>query len=248
MKCRWRYPTRIARLIALTAAGLFAVPHSAGATFVDFTAATRGPANSMVIDGVTVAGDEGALVSTMCGEGLGLVGVGFNSAIERILWWDEGDEFDHGAGQVRDGELSLSVDGTINSFTILPFMKILDGPQPDTLPGFEMSYRPWYPDQATTDYSNAMKPTDPPTPVTFTFRQDRPLPVQIRDIGLYSDFGQYIYFSEYRTKYNNPASTIQFGFSILSIDYTPTQPVPEPGTLTLLVPAALALWQRRRGR
>jgi hypothetical protein len=51
---------------------------------------------------------------------------------------------------------------------------------------------------------------------------------------------------DYRETYNNPAAAILFGFSILSIDYTPNQPVPEPGTLALLIPAALTLMRRHR--
>jgi hypothetical protein len=231
------------RLIAATV-GILSASTPALATTIDFTAVTMGAANTLLIDGITVTGDGGALVSTAAGQGLGLVGVGLNASIDRVLHWEQG-AFPNGGSGASDGTLSFAVDGTITAFTFMPFVTIVEGPQPTTLPGFEMSYvAPVAGLTADRSYLGLL-PTTRFDPVTVTFRPDR-LPFALTGIGLISDSGQANYFSQYMHDAGFPSATIQFGFSILSMDYTPTQAAPEPATLALLIPAALLL-RRRRG-
>jgi hypothetical protein len=177
---------------------------------------------------------------------LGLTALGKLGGIDRIRTWAEGS-FEQAISEVRDGELQLTVDGTINSFTIMPYMVILEGPAPDLLPNFEMSYQP----------TNGLAPSryhyiaSPFQPLTFSFenrQEDNPRPYEISHLGLFSDFGQGVYFLDYRQTFNNPASTIQYGFSVLSIDYTPRH-VTEPGSVTLLMfGSAFYAWLTRRSR
>jgi hypothetical protein len=219
---------------------------SASAALVDFTTLNRLPQGTLVIDGVTVSGDDGALVATEFGRGLGLAGVGSSASIDRSLSWTSGSSVGDVSAQSRDGELTLSVDGMINSLTILPYM-LIEGPEAATFPQFEMSYRPLVTGEISTRTQTTLQPF---APLIFTFRPDRS-PSVIADVGLFSDFGQYPFFLDYRTAFGNPESTIMFGFSIISLDYTPafqSSPLatPEPTTLLLLGPCVFLARRWRR--
>jgi hypothetical protein len=103
------------------------------------------------------------------------------------------------------------------------------------------------PDYAPTNYISDLNSIQIGAPVTYSFtRPNFERPTMLADVGLVSDYGQVLNFIDYRRTYNYPASSVIFGYSILSLDYTPNQAVPEPGTLALLTPAAIVFVRRHR--
>jgi hypothetical protein len=71
--------------------------------------------------------------------------------------------------------------------------------------------------------------------------QPRPYAV---DIGVFSDFGEFLYQITYLQNHGNPDATFTYGLSIVSLDYTPN-PVPEASTVALLGAGLLHLVRRR---
>src|SRR4051812_28461215 len=112
------------RLVVVTL-GLFVVSASlpAYAETIDFTSITLGPENIIRVGGVTVQGDDGAFVSTLAGQGLGLSGVGSDGSVDALVTWTA----DSTTVQ-RDGRLTVAVDGVINSITLQAFYTELEGP------------------------------------------------------------------------------------------------------------------------
>jgi hypothetical protein len=88
---------RFAIVAPLTVIASFAVTNPAHATFVDFTCVSVGPSNAITIGDITITGDNGALVASTAGEGLGVVGVGANSDITQLFSWAEGSPYDQGS-------------------------------------------------------------------------------------------------------------------------------------------------------
>jgi hypothetical protein len=216
----------------------------ARAEFLDFTALSLNSSTGVTLGAVTI---NGAIASNSAG--LGVIGVGLDSTIDRILTWEAGADL-RNVTQVRDGSLSIVVDGLINAFTIAPFMEIIEGPAPASMPHFDMSYRPGGANVAPVTYYKTVTPF---APTTFQFLPDG-RPSTLSNVGLESNFGQYVFFSNYRQTFNNPAAVIRFGYSITSLDYTPnvstapgtTVNTPEPSTLLLAGAAAAAGALRRR--
>jgi len=84
--------------------------------------------------------------------------------------------------------------------------------------------------------------TDPPLgTLDFSKWPDRPFLV---DIGVLSDFGEFLYQITYLQNHGNPDATFTYGLSIVSLDYTPN-PVPEASTVALLGAGLLQLVRRR---
>ena len=128
------------------------------------------------------------------------------------------------------GTLGLTVPGTIDSLTLLPFARVYS-PSGDLLPDqpqFDIyctlsftGYSHVSPGLATTLYWNGSQQIS-----TIQIGIGHNLPLEY---WLNLDAGD----------------TAELGFTILSLDYTP---VPEPGAACLFFPGLLALWYAKRKR
>jgi hypothetical protein len=225
------------RLVVVTL-GLFVVSASlpAYAETIDFTSITLGPENIIRVGGVTVQGDDGAFVSTVAGQGLGLSGVGSDGSVDALVTWTA----DSTTVQ-RDGRLTVAVDGVINSITLQAFYTELEGPVVEGVHVFTVGEFPHATGLGST--INLFTVT-PEQPFTLTYKSNQ-LPFSVSDLGIFQNIDADL--SNYRNLYPDGAGTILFGFSIVALDYTPTQGVPEPGALALLAPAAFVLLRRRHG-
>ena len=222
----------------------------ASASFIDFTALNIGPSATIVLDGLTITGQNGALAAIVAGEGLGIANIGRMSAIDAILAFEAGHIANNLWREV-EGRLQLSVDGVIDSLTLQPFMTILSGQTALGFPNFEIRYFPHTTGLASTDTQGIATPFVSKT-LAFT---DEERPHTISDMGLWLNQPPESRLTGFVNTYG-PEITVQFGYSIVSMNYTPTSvpdlasfnssAVPEPATGLLLGLGALALWRRRR--
>ena len=114
--------------------------------------------------------------------------------------------------------VSLTVEGTIDSFTILPFWSDLNNPDASFLP-FEFNYE--------SGFSNFTLLT---SPELRTFKLDWKL--KAITFSVTSDMGEFWYFMDYT--HDHPSADLVFGYELKSVDYTPTS-VPEGGSSVLLL-------------
>jgi hypothetical protein len=230
-------PSTTLPILLLASAALIAVPAPAHATVVSFNTLSSAATDVLQIGGVTITGTD---VATVFGTGLG---VGDGSFDEFVSY----NPADDSTNTTVDGNMSLSVDGRINSMTIMPFFNVIGG-TPCPACNFEIGYRPQTGVPTSTNYSVLAGGT----PVTLLFdnlNADGTLPVSLDNLGIYGDFGEGPYITSYITSNNFQPVSFSFGFSILSLDYTPTA-TPEPATLSLLALGSLtaAFTGRRRAR
>jgi PEP-CTERM motif-containing protein len=226
-------------LSLLVVALLWASP--AHADLIDFTTLTAGPAATLQIGGVTISGEQDALVASVYGVGLGLVGVGADGSIDTV--WGPG-----AAGLTFEGRLTLSVDGWITALTIQPYLRI-DGPAP--IDGVALSIPMSFLRDGDLIYGTyyAMLPA-PFAAVTFDFHGGsslNPFGDQIHGLtsmGLDADWSLGDVFAPYLNSHDHAPATFSYGYSIMSLEYTPT-PTPEPGTLALLALGVGILGVRR---
>lgn len=209
---------------------LLTLATSAQANTIDFTQLNISATNLFAGDGFTLSADDGATLSSALGEGLGLVGVGQDSSIDGTTTRHDGS---------RDaGSLNIHVDGRIDAMTIQPY-ETIDG-APATVP-FEFGFQQHLTGVTLTGvYYYDVSPF---TPFTVTLPER---PAELNAMNLFADYGQinfYLYLIQH------PDAVISYGFSILSVDYTPNVPTPEPPSLLLVgVCAALCTTQRKRLR
>jgi hypothetical protein len=209
----------------------------AQALVVHFGDSTSGPSDTLQIGGVTVSGWPGwdgglppaGQAATVLGAGLGAALIGPNYTIDRQLSFEAGSY--QNKTEITE-MLQLSVAGTINSLTVLPYFSVLGPGEQVTFP-FEIHFFP-----QGIGQSPIWVPVDPsdPCPVEITFsvyNWDGLLPSSLGYIGSGSDTipGYDAFMYDYLMAHGYPAMTFQIGFSILALDYTP---VPEPSTLLLL--------------
>jgi hypothetical protein len=186
------------------------------ATTIDFSSQDRGPSNPLEMSGITVSTDSigGGRAATAAGVGLGNDSVGLPGFLDTLETY--------GLPEFRSEGLELRVNGRVNSFTIRPFITVEDAPV--DLP-FKMFVLP-----ITGDIESRQSiVVDPARPSTISF--DDP------DIFGFitapqADMQDALF--EYWNRFGRVELTFWYGFSIESIDYSP-QPVPEPGSLLLLV-------------
>jgi hypothetical protein len=172
-----------------------------------------------------------------------LLDVSALGANERTLSWAEGANWRDVTWTTTLRVGTITVDGLITSFTILPFLEILEGPIPETLLHFTVSWRPRGVD-GTINKERAYSGV----PITITFEGAESTPYALTNLGFATSTigGQEILFSQYREQFNNPASAIRIGFWITEVEYTPnTVPTPEPATLALIGLGAAVLARRR---
>ncbi len=216
----------------------------AQALVVHFGDVTRGPSDILLIDGVTVCA--GAFWSgpdpqygqpaTVLGVGLGDALIAPSYTIDRQLSF-EGGSLNH---TTIDEELRISVTGTINSLTLVPYFSVLNQDEQVMFP-FDVHFQPksgFPPLWMTVDPSN-------PSPFKYTFSPDGEMPSYLYFIGCGSDSypGTDAYIYDYLIAKGYPAMTFQMGFTITELDYTP---IPEPSTFALLSISATSLLIFRR--
>ena len=248
MNAKTRCTVRLARTGSCLL--LFAlVPTLAVAATIDFSKLSITPAGTIALDGVTITASNGGQVTVVEGEGLGVAGVGKAGGIDRIMTWTDIQTFGNAEATQVDPSIAIAVNGTITSLTVLPYMYILEGGSPITWPVFEMSYYPIAAGAAPMTTYNIMRPFQART---FVWTDEQPSLLQ--SLGLGANQPPESRFGAYLRTYNVPA-TVQFGFSVLALEYTPASMLelesvataaPEPSLVTLCALGMALLRQRRR--
>jgi len=220
---------------------------AAQATTVYFNDADRGPAGTLQIDGVTIIPTASGLPlgtgqpTTVQGVGLGLDGeVGPAGVIDEQAYFpSNASEFSSLTG---GGGLSFHVDGWINSITIQPVLESFSGS------GNLLSV----PDDVMMEFSLVeggplnywpVIPANPSAPVTLSSSLSEEASTWYLTPQLNQDPS--VWYSSCRTGYLSEDQTLQWGFSVVSLDYTP---VPEPATTTFLAMGLIGLLCARTGR
>jgi hypothetical protein len=209
---------------------------------VYFGDANRAPSNTLQIGGVTVTGSYSEAPdqpSTVMGSGLGGAALGPDDSVDWSAKYSANEETpDDGYG--TDEHLSLTVDGSFTSITIVPHFPVVvetGAPVDSEFAWFGVTVN-W---QANLGEAiplfyptNASPITIPITPYfpgstvnTLTIGPD------FESSGAYPQEFQTL--MGYRAEYLSEAQTIQMGFTIQSVNYT-TIPEPNP---TLLVSVGL---------
>jgi hypothetical protein len=210
------------------------------ATTVYFNDADRGPAGTLQISGITITPYGAGQPTTVLGVGLGLdEGIGPMSEANQQAHWSAGmsayDSFATGGG------LSFQVDGWINSITLAPVLRIYSGtgdlmPIPD---GLNLEFHVNFPFGEWP-----IIPVDSNAPVTLTDLFGMQPSTCL--VTPQSSWGADAWFSSYRQDHLSEEQTIQWGFTVISVDYTP---VPEPGAFWILAIGLIGLWcARQAGR
>lgn len=207
---------------------------SANAITVYFDNANRGPSDTLQIGGITISGltpwGPTGQPATVAGAGLGSATVGPINSVDWQVHFAQGS---FGDTSVSEG-LRFSVDGVINSITIVPYYSLLGSEEP-----LQFSF-PIMIDPRTfgsggvtylsPDWFNAATPYPSEITYNWAFRNGD---ISSFDINLIpaSEWGTpNVILYDYLAANNFPDATFQFGFTIESLDYTPA---PEPGTLSL---------------
>ena len=188
-------------------------PARANAITIRFDDANRPPSDTLNVGGVTVTGGTGyggspGRPATALGFGLGSDVLGSSFALDRFAHYSSGNGFpdSHSSESLR-----LTVDGVINSITIMPRISVLETGESLDL-SFEINLG-WY--APSIDYRIVECNG---TPTTILNRYSTASSVLLDISG---DFGEDLYFRENRISRGLPEETLVFGFSIVSLDYTP---------------------------
>lgn len=198
---------------------------------IDFTQFGQGSGEVLDLGGVTVsAGSSGGALPSSSSQGLGSALLGNFGTVDRIesfTYNSIGGSYS-GGGYSREA-LSLSVNGTINSVTILPYFTVTGSNGEDFMP-FDVSYGGLF-------YHSVV--SSEPTVIDVSNFLMSGL-----ELGLVQNWGIQPRLS-YAMSYPGQDYTFQFGFSIVSLDYTP---VPDAETTAILFGTALlamiVIWRR----
>jgi hypothetical protein len=215
----------------------------AQAAEIFFDDANRGPAGEMIVGGVQITAFSGTYgmssptdASTVGGVGLGA------DALGPLGWVSRQDHYPAGQ-QASDSQLSeglfLTVDGRITSFTVRPECSAVETGQPLNLP-FEIRY--------SGDPGQNFCVLDPSSysAVTIDLSGYTVNPLHNLFIDITGDFGEAPYFDAYRHANLAPDITIQYGFTLVSLEFTPA-PEPTAGAVLGLGLAGIGLARCRRG-
>jgi hypothetical protein len=223
----------------------------ANAVTVYFNDADRLPASMLQIDGVTItdsgtAGQAGQ-PTTVQGVGLGFDdGVGFAGEVDMQAHWSAGEMT---SDSVLGGDgLYFNVNGYINSITIMPVMRILSST------GSLMTI----PDGLSLEFSCSTLLSGGPNP-EFSANTSSPMTLAVDNIAVGSlsacyltpqmDWSPDYWFANYRNANLSQEQTLQWGFTVLSLDYTPVPTsVPEASPTTYLMAGLIGLLFVRRWR
>jgi hypothetical protein len=218
-------------LFLLASLGLASVVH--GDT-INFNDANRGPGDSLQIGDVAVSpyGAAGGQVESAAGYGLGNTALGPGYEVDDVMnFLPTENNFRAPSSEVWSG-LQFSVDGFINSITLLP---VFQAYQNGTL----------LPDQSSFyiavisfgDQEQLLNPSSG-NPITFSGPDLNPLGTPISSLSLAVFFDMTdgnAGLLPYGQQDLSSTIDVQFGFTVVSMDITPA---PEPATLAL---AALGL-------
>jgi hypothetical protein len=183
---------------------------NANAITIRFDDANRPPSDTLNVGGVTVTGGTSGgpgLPATTLGFGLGSDVLGSSFAMDRVAHYSAGNGFSDGYSRES---LRLTVDGVIDSITIMPRISVLETGESLDL-NFEI-YLGWY--APGIDYRIV---SCDGTTTTILNRA----PASSVELDISGDFGEDFYFMENRISRGLPEETLVFGYSILSLDYTP---------------------------
>ena len=191
----------------------------ANAITIRFDDANRPPSDTLKLGGVTVTGDGWGgpgRPTTAFGIGLGSDVLGSSFAIEQVAHYSAGS-YVHDS-QVNYESLRLTVDGVINSITIMPRISVLEtGESLDLL--FQiapLSYRSDGSIMGPPAWTNVESDGTSST----LLNQIYPLACRV-DLAVQGDRGEDSFFESSRISRGFPDETLVFGFAIVSLDYTP---------------------------
>jgi len=229
------------RLRFIVTIGVLLLARSAVANTIDFTAATLGAANTIQIGGVTITGARGALVATDAR------GLGINDGAFDETWRSLPDNTFTG----DFGLLSISVDGTLNSLTIQPYL-LVNGQAP--VSGVDIAFQMSFMPRGDLSYGQSYETIRSATgSVTFNFTPGYVLNpfgdsiTALTRVGLGADLSNGDLFGAYLKSQGLESAEVSYGYSITGIDYTPT-PTPEPSELLLMAGFAVLGYRGFRGQ
>lgn len=205
---------------------------------VYFNDADRGPSSTLQIGGITVSpwvfGDNGlGQPATVLGVGLGIDGgIGLIHEVNGGMHYAAGQEqADWGSYETGIHLAGDDTIDTINSVTLMPVFRIFSGL--GTLLPDQLNFEMFFVYQPGGNYRGLSPPYT--NPITFELLNS---PHKDVFINITADFGQSIHFNEYRMAHLQDELTLEYGVTILSLDFTP---VAEPSVVSLLVMALFGL-------
>lgn len=217
---------------------------SGKANEIIFDDLNRASSSGLQIGGVTISGfldgSAPAPVSTAAGHGLGLDG-GLGATYEvndNITWFPTAPGDFAGYLDQREGRITLTVAGIINSVSILPFARIYSasGQLLSITPEFQMDID-W---GSAVDGGPPYRTVDPTSGGTQTFS---PYPLAVG--GPEASTVNLSMSHDFPPEFWLPSTVLpqggigEFGFSIVSIDYTPNASVPDPSSTSALLGISL---------
>jgi hypothetical protein len=201
---------------------------------INFNDANRGPGDSLQIGdiGVSPYGEDGGQVESAAGYGLGNTALGPGYQVENVMQFLPTENSSRSPSSEVWSGVQFSVDGFINSITLLPVFKAYQNGTllPDQC-GFYIAVI------ALGSQEQWLNPSAG-TPITLSGPDLNPhgIPISSLSLAVYYDMpGGDGSLLPYEQQDLSSTIDVQFGFTVVSMDITPA---PEPATLAL---AALGL-------